>query len=59
MPGVRFKSYAVLGDDVVIASPAVATQYRRELEDLGVEISPSKTLISDSGCAEFAKRFGT
>jgi hypothetical protein len=54
-PGVCFMSYAVLGDDVVIAE--VARVYEKALGRLGVNISMQKSLISQSGSAEFAKRF--
>lgn len=53
----RFTRYAVLGDDVVIADSKVAEDYVRGLENLGVSISWSKSLISETGCAEFSKRF--
>lgn len=56
-PGRKFESYAVLGDDVVIADAKVAAVYRQTLEDLCVEISTQKSLISDRGAFEFAKRF--
>lgn len=56
-PGIRFDKYAVLGDDVLITDPLVAEQYRLGLRRLGVKISPSKSLISSTGAAEFAKRF--
>lgn len=56
-PGRVFMDYAVLGDDVLIADKAVALLYSQMVVDLGVSISLSKSLISSSGCAEFAKRF--
>ena len=56
-PGVRFTKYAVLGDDVVIADSSVAKVYEANLHRLNVSISYQKSLISDSGGAEFAKRF--
>ncbi|KAG6467716.1 hypothetical protein ZIOFF_074354 (mitochondrion) [Zingiber officinale] len=52
-----FDRYAVLGDDVVIADKKVAKVYEHALSELGVQISYQKSLISDNGCAEFAKRF--
>jgi len=56
--GIRswFSDYAVLGDDIVIASARVADSYRTIMEDLGVEINLSKSLISSTGACEFAKR---
>nr|P92567.1 RecName: Full=Uncharacterized mitochondrial protein AtMg01410; AltName: Full=ORF204 [Arabidopsis thaliana]CAA69788.1 unnamed protein product [Arabidopsis thaliana] len=44
-PGVRFTSYAVLGDDVVIADQEVAKVYESALGGLGVKISYQKSLI--------------
>lgn len=51
----RFSEYRILGDDIVIRHDEVADQYQRILRDLGVEISPTKTLVSDD-TFEFAKR---
>lgn len=56
-PGTSFRDYAILGDDVVIADEAVARVYEKELSNLGLSISYSKSLISHSGSAEFAKHF--
>lgn len=56
-PGVLFQSYAILGDDVVIADEEVARLYESALGRLEVQISYTKSLISHSGSTEFAKRF--
>lgn len=56
-PGQRFDRYAILGDDVCIADEKVAALYRQILDEMGVSISLPKSLVSDSGGAEFAKRF--
>ncbi|XP_020522195.1 uncharacterized protein LOC110007166, partial [Amborella trichopoda] len=56
-PGKHFTSYAILGDDVVIGDPEVAKLYAESLDQLGVSISFQKSVISDTGCLEFAKRF--
>lgn len=56
-PGVKFESYGILGDDVVITDPNVAPVYRSILEKLGLTISESKSLISENGSIEFAKKF--
>ena len=56
-PGKVFSKYVVLGDDVVIADKGVALVYASVLEKLGVSISKFKSLISDTGYIEFAKRF--
>lgn len=56
-PGERFTRYAILGDDIVIADSAVAARYSSILDRLGVDISIGKSLFSDRGVCEFAKRF--
>ncbi|KAK4351351.1 hypothetical protein RND71_030664 [Anisodus tanguticus] len=55
--GETFFSYAVLGDDVLIADERVASVYASMVQKLGVKISSAKSLCSSIGCAEFAKRF--
>lgn len=50
-----FKGYAVLGDDVVIANDAVASEYSFIMKTLGVSLNPSKSIESYDFC-EFAKR---
>jgi hypothetical protein len=56
-PGEWFKDYAVLGDDIVIANTAVAEEYKRIMDILGVEIGLAKSLVSPDGLTlEFAKR---
>lgn len=56
-PGVLFTNYALLGDDIVISDKQVALVYEEALKYLQVKISKGKSLISFTGCAEFAKRF--
>jgi len=51
-----FSDYAVLGDDIVIANDAVASEYLKIMEYLGVSINLSKSLESDR-FLEFAKRW--
>jgi hypothetical protein len=52
-----FTSYAVLGDDIVIADEAVALAYHTLMVDeLRVEIQGAKSLVSKNGTCEFAKR---
>jgi len=51
-----FDSYAVLGDDIVIADGAVAKQYLELMRSLGVTIQETKSLVSNNGTFEFAKR---
>lgn len=45
--------YRILGDDIVITNPAVATKYLEVLSSLSIPVSPSKTIISKD-LAEFA-----
>jgi hypothetical protein len=55
-----FTLYLVLGDDVVILDKKVANMYHHLMtEVLGVEINLSKSLVSNIGVAEFAKRLIT
>jgi len=51
-----FLDYAVLGDDIVIADKAVAKEYLRIMDTIGVEIGLAKSLVSITGSLEFAKR---
>jgi hypothetical protein len=53
---VSFSNYVLLGDDIVIGDHDVASQYRAIMSELGVEISPLKTHVSDT-TYEFAKRW--
>lgn len=49
-----FRNYAILGDDIVINSVSVATQYKKIISDLGVDIAKHKS-YEDPCTAEFAK----
>lgn len=53
----RFDLYLVLGDDLVIASPAVSRSYRALAKEWDIEINLSKSILSTNGSMEFAKRF--
>jgi hypothetical protein len=57
--GIRklFLDYALLGDDICIASKEVASAYLLIMNSLGVEINLSKSLTSSTGVVEFAKRW--
>ena len=56
--GQPFHGYAIVGYDIVITDSLVASEYRRILDQLGVNhLSPMKSLISKTGSLEFAKRF--
>jgi hypothetical protein len=58
IPGPVFKRYALLlGDDIVIGDERVAEHYRSFMQEIEVQISLAKSLVSRSGCLEFAKRF--
>jgi hypothetical protein len=48
--------YVVLGDDILIGDPRVGTRYLKLIQELGVEVSPTKTYVS-SELSEFAKRY--
>lgn len=49
--------YALLGDDIVIADEKVASAYHYLMTaHFGVEINDFKSLRSDHGVMEFAKR---
>lgn len=56
-PGKYFDRYALLGDDILITDPFVAGIYYETLGRLVVKVSLPKSLVSRSGCVEFAKRF--
>jgi hypothetical protein len=52
-----FSDYAVLGDDIVIASGPVAQEYVKLMAEIGVGLNLSKSLVSVTGrVVEFAKR---
>jgi hypothetical protein len=52
-----FTSYAVLGDDIVLANGLVARSYLNLMREIGVGIGIAKSLVSRNGTLEFAKRF--
>ncbi|KAI5664245.1 hypothetical protein M9H77_23568 [Catharanthus roseus] len=56
-PGKKFDRYAVLGDDVLIADQHVGPVYKSFIDDIGVKISTLKSIVSNTGCIKFAKRF--
>ncbi|DAB41747.1 RNA-dependent RNA polymerase [Dahlia pinnata mitovirus 1] len=56
-PTQKFKDYALLGDDIVIADEGVAKVYKSIMEEMGGVINIDKSLVSHSGCCEFAKKF--
>lgn len=55
--GTRFSKYALIGDDIVIGDMKVAEVYKDVMSQLGVNLSLSKSVISDCGGLEFAKKF--
>lgn len=52
-----FRHYALLGDDIVIADKSVAEAYLQIMKDIGVGVNRLKSIESDIGVAEFAKRW--
>jgi len=53
-----FDRYELLGDDIVIFDGAVATHYLSIMEDLGVAINLSKSVVAVNSTFEFAKVTG-
>jgi len=51
---LRFTSYQVLGDDIVIADRAVGESYKALLTELSIPFSPAKSFESNCGFFEFA-----
>ncbi|WMV24514.1 hypothetical protein MTR67_017899 [Solanum verrucosum] len=51
-----FVEYALLGDDILITDKKVANQYSMLLDRLSVTISFAKSIVSENGKIEFAKR---
>lgn len=49
----------ILGDDIIILNSKVAKMYLKVMQDLDVGINLSKSLISNNGSAEFAKKLVT
>lgn len=53
-----FSSYAILGDDVIIADSKVANAYLKFLGEIGVGVGLAKSVISKRRFVlEFAKKF--
>lgn len=52
-----FPYYCVLGDDIVIFDHLVAKEYQNLMALLGVPINLTKSLVSERGALEFAKRW--
>jgi hypothetical protein len=52
-----FRNYALLGDDIVIAGEAVAMKYLEVMQELGVGVNRLKSVESNIGVVEFAKRW--
>lgn len=57
LPGAWFGRYALLGDDIQIAHRQVAESYLSVMGSLGVGIGLAKSLVSNIGVGEFAKRY--
>ncbi|RZB76349.1 putative mitochondrial protein [Glycine soja] len=56
-PGRYFDRYAILGDDICITDRKIASIYHQVVTNLGVDLSIPKSLVSNSGGAEFSKCF--
>lgn len=58
--GIRsYKSYIVLGDDIICNNKEVSDLYQASIKQLGVSVSATKCTSSENGYAEFAKRLFT
>lgn len=51
-----YPGYGLLGDDIVITEQEVASQYLSVMTGLGVKINLMKSVVSDRGLFEFAKK---
>lgn len=54
-PGVWFSNYELLGDDIIIFDELVANSYLSLMEEIGVPINLSKSVIARTLVTEFAK----
>lgn len=52
-----FQDYMVLGDDLLVLDKKVALKYLEVMKLLGVGVNMHKSLVSNLGYGEFAKRF--
>lgn len=52
-----FTEYMILGDDLLILDSGVAKCYLQVMNQLGVGVNLSKSLVSNKGYGEFAKKF--
>jgi len=50
-----FEGYELLGDDIVIFDEKVATQYLEMMDQYGVPINLSKSVVAKNATVEFAK----
>lgn len=57
-PGEWYSNYELLGDDIVLFDKDVATAYLTLMQDLGVPINLSKSVVAKNNCFEFAKVTG-
>lgn len=57
-PGQWYDNYELLGDDINIFNELVAIQYLSIMEDLGVPINLSKSVVAKTEAFEFAKVTG-
>jgi len=52
----HFEDYLVLGDDIIIAHPAVAHHYTKVCEEYGITIGLAKSFVSNTGFFQFASQ---
>lgn len=57
-PGLWFDNYELLGDDINIFDAEVAKQYLLVMEEIGVPINASKSVVAANASFEFAKVTG-
>lgn len=57
-PGNWFSNYELLGDDINIFDELVANSYLQIMEEIGVPINLSKSVVAKNSSFEFAKVTG-
>jgi hypothetical protein len=53
--GEWYVEYELLGDDIILFEKVVADQYLSIMEDIGVPINLSKSVVAKNATIEFAK----
>jgi hypothetical protein len=52
---VWYDNYELLGDDIILFDKDVAIQYLRLMDEIGVPINLSKSVVASNSTTEFAK----